>query len=350
MQLALPNRVSAALTRPAYQLQQAWIRLPLIATHAALRAVSPAGPQPDAASRAALRREYEALLERDLRNAEEGLYPSKLLFQAPLARYLRSVPRLLTDLPRMYHRAQNRAYRDLPKDVDLSRYPAYFRRTFHWQTDGYLSRHSADVYDLSVELLFMGCADVMRRQVIPPITRFAREHPGERLRILEVACGTGRTLAQIAATLPRHQYVGVDLSPFYLEKAREDLREVPEVTLLAENSEHLPFVDGYFDVVTSVYLFHELPRAARRRALAEMVRVLKPGGVLVVEDSAQLSEAADLDFFLRGFGADMHEPFYADYVRDPLEGLFAECGLETAPPERAWLSKVVHAHKSAAAA
>ena len=63
----------------------------------------------------------------------------------------------------------------------------------------------------------------------------------------------------------------------------------------------------------------------------------------MVEDSAQLSEASDLGVFLQGFGTDMHEPFYLDYVRDPLEKLFAEVGLAAEPTERAWLSKVVHA-------
>ena len=79
--------------------------------------------------------------------------------------------------------------------------------------------------------------------------------------------------------------------------------------------------------------------------MAEMVRVLRPGGLLVVEDSAQLVEASDLGIFLEGFGSDMHEPFYRDYVRDPLEEVFEETGLEPAATERAWLSKVVHAYK-----
>ena len=60
------------------------------------------------------------------------------------------------------------------KVVVKDRYPAYYRRTFHWQTDGYFTEHSAEVYELGVELLFRGTADVMRRQIIPPVTRFIR--------------------------------------------------------------------------------------------------------------------------------------------------------------------------------
>ena len=90
-------------------------------------------------------------------------------------------------------RRRRNQYKDLPGDVDLSRYPSYFRRNFHWQTDGYLSRRSADLYDVGVEFLFLGTADVMRRQVIPPVSRMVQQC-GDRLRLLDVGCGTGRTL------------------------------------------------------------------------------------------------------------------------------------------------------------
>jgi ubiquinone/menaquinone biosynthesis C-methylase UbiE len=317
-----------------------------VAAHLALRSLSSPRPEPDRSALGALTREYESLLARDLDNVERGLYPTQLLFQMPLRDYAMGIPRLLLEIPRAWLRARRRNWRDLPADVEPRDYPAYFRRTFHWQTDGYLSRRSAELYDLGVEFLFIGCADVMRRQVIPPMTRFARRKPG-RLRILDVGCGTGRALAQVARALPGHRYFGVDLSPYYLAVARERLSGVSALTLAAENAEDLPFRDGWFDVVTSVYLFHELPRRARRKAMTEMARVLRPGGLLVIEDSAQLAEASDLAFFLNRFAADMHEPFYRDYVRDDLEGLVAEAALEPAGTERCWLAKVVTATKPA---
>src|SRR4029079_18388025 len=113
---------------------------------------------------------FEALMARDLANVEAGLYPRRLLFQMPVATYARLLPALLGDLPRVAERARRRDFRDLPAEVDLEVYPPYYRRNFHWQTDGYLSRRSAELYYLGVELLFGGTADVMRRQVIPPIS------------------------------------------------------------------------------------------------------------------------------------------------------------------------------------
>lgn len=340
---AVTRPVLRPLRHGAYRAQQASLRYPILAAHTALRGITGGGEAAGPEDVRALQREYERLLERDLRNVDEGLYPASLLFQMPLRGYATRLPRWLLDLPRVVLRARQGNHKDIPEDVDRERFPAYFRRTFHWQTDGYLSRRSAELYDLSVEILFLGCADVMRRQVIPPIVRHAqgRRRP---LRILDVACGTGRTLAQIAQALPGQQYFGVDLSPYYLESAREALAKVPEVTLCAERAEKLPFRDDYFDAVTSTYLFHELPRRQRGEALAEMARVLAPGGVLVIEDSAQESEAADLAYFLDRFSKDVHEPFYADYVGDPLEERVAELGPKVESTERTWLAKVVTAH------
>jgi ubiquinone/menaquinone biosynthesis C-methylase UbiE len=208
-----------------------------------------------------------------------------------------------------------------------------------------LSARSAAIYDLSVEFLFMGCADVMRRQVIPPIARETRRPRNRPLRVLDVACGTGRTLAQISAALPGLQYFGVDLSPFYLAQARETLAAVPEMSLVVENAEHLPYRDGYFDVVTSTFLLHELPRRTRSAVVAEMARVLASGGLMVIEDSAQHAEARDLAVFLEAFAADMHEPYYRDYVNDDIAGLLTEAGLDVGDVHRAWLAKVVSARK-----
>ena len=295
---------------------------------------------------ATLRSRTEELFARDLRNVAEGLYPRDLLFQIPIREYARAFPLLLLDAPRVVRRMRARDFKDIPS-VDKGRYPAYYRRTFHWQTDGYFSDHSATVYDLGVELLFRGTADIMRRQVIPPVSRFLRERgqPPQRTRLLDVACGTGRVLQQLATAHPELRYHGVDLSPFYVKSARRRLRDVAEVSLLVENAEHLPYVDGHFDVVTSVYLFHELPRNARRNVVREMFRVLRPGGLVVLEDSAQPSDSPTIANVLASFPAEYHEPFYQDYLADDLADLLAECGFTVESSDPHLVAKVVVARK-----
>ncbi len=293
-----------------------------------------------------LRARTEALYQRDLDNVAAGLYPRELLFQIPVREYARAFPQLVRDTPRIVGRMRARDYKDIPA-VDKARYPAYYRRTFHWQTDGYLSDHSASVYDLGVELLFRGTADIMRRQIIPPITRFLRDTAAvpARTRLLDVACGTGRVLQQIATAHPALRYHGVDLSPFYIKAARKRLRDVAEVSLLVENAEHLPYVDGHFDVVTSVYLFHELPRNARRNVVRELFRVLRPGGLVVLEDSAQHADSPQITSVLHGFPEQYHEPFYGEYLDDDLAALLAEAGFEVESSEPHLVAKVVVARK-----
>lgn len=338
----------ASLDRVAYRAQQVSLFLPALAAQRLLRfAARERLPDVPAGVERLIRRRYLDLLASDLANVEAGLYPRSLLFQFPLAHYARALPRLALDVPRSIRRKQRQDFRDIP-EVDHERFPAYFRRTFHWQTDGYFSDHSARLYDVGVELLFLGTADVMRRQVIPPITRFLREEGGPAARVLDVACGTGRTLRQLSMAHPGLRYFGVDLSPAYVREARALLADVGEVSLAAENAEALPYRDGSFDVATSVFLFHELPRANRRQVIAELHRVLRPGGLVVLEDSAQLAESATLAPVLGNFSRDFHEPFYADYLKDDLAAILADHGFAIESVEPAFVSKVVVARKLAA--
>ncbi len=287
-----------------------------------------------------LMRRRRELHARDLANVDAGLYPRELLFDIPTRRYMRALPRLVRDAPNVIRRMRRNDFRDIPADIDKQDYPAYYRRTFHWQTDGYFSERSAEVYELGVELLFRGMADVMRRQVIPPISDYVRHH-GSKLRVLDVGCGTGRTLHQLAIAHPQLRLHGVDLSPAYIRTARTRLAELPNLTLAVENAEALPWADATFDVATSVYLFHELPRNARRAVLRELFRVVKPGGLVVIEDSAQLADSAAIATALREFPREFHEPFYADYLEDDLAAVLREVGFAVTSSDAHMVARVV---------
>lgn len=92
--------------------------------------------------------------------------------------------------------------------------------------------------------------------------------------ILDVGCGTGALLARVVA----RRLMGVDLSLAMLALAR--WRAGPIV--VAGDAEQLPFRDGSFDVAVSTSSLHFWPSPPR--SLAEMRRVLRPGGRLVVTD------------------------------------------------------------------
>jgi ubiquinone/menaquinone biosynthesis C-methylase UbiE len=288
---------------------------------------------------------FRHLLERDLSNVERGVYPRELLFDFPLLRYLARVPWGLVEFPRIFWRRRNERVVDLPSVPDRALYPEYYLRNFHWQSDGWFSERSARLYDAGVEALFMGTADVMRRMAIPPVVE-ACERSGERFpRILDVACGTGRFLGQIRRTLAHARLYGLDLSPFYVDEAKATLRCVKGVSLVTDNAEHMPFQDGYFDVVTSVFLFHELPRDARRRVMREVLRTLRPGASFVLLDSAQLAESGEICGILEEFPTLYHEPYYRGYLKDDLALALEGEGFEIDRVESHFLAKVVVARK-----
>ena len=330
--------------RAAYRAQHMSIMFPGIAAQRALNF---------ARGRQRIRPEVEvelqertrALFERDMQNVEDGFYPKELLFQFPMRRYAKQLPNMVLDIPKVIDRIRRKDYKDIPAEAAKDNYPPYFRRNFHWQSDGYFSKESAERYDVGVEFLFLGTADIMRRQVIPPITQAVKGKDPSQFRLLEVACGTGRTLSQISKTHPTMPLTGLDLSPYYLQEARSLLADVPNVSFVAENAEAMPFVDGYFDCLTCVYLFHELPKNARRNVYAEMFRVLKPGGTLVIEDSAQLSDSPELAEVLANFSREFHEPFYADYIRDDMANALRETGFSVTSDEPHVVAKVVVAKK-----
>lgn len=291
-----------------------------------------------------LQERYDALLEQDIRNVEDGYYPRELLFQFPLLRYLRTFREGFWDIPRVVLRRYIGNYGDIPKNRGLEHYPGYYRRTFHWQTDGWLSEHSARVYDPGVEFLFLGTADVMRRMVIPPVADAVRSV--RKPRILDVACGTGRFLLQLHKALPGAKLYGLDLSPYYIRYAADVLSEAADVSLVTDNAENMPLGNGTFDAVTCIFLFHELPKDARRRVMREVYRVLKPGGIFVILDSAQFSESKLLKEYLVAFQSIYHEPYYKAYLRDDLEGMMEECGFTVDESEPHFVSKRVVGRKA----
>ncbi|HSA79554.1 MAG TPA: class I SAM-dependent methyltransferase [Geminicoccaceae bacterium] len=292
------------------------------------------------------------LLKRDRANIEAGYYraPDELL-RNPLPALGRSL-RFFADLGAIDRRRREQIHAEpsAAGGAHSAAYPEYYRQNFHYQTDGYLSEHSATLYDFQVDVLFNGGADVMRRQALVPIAEHLRGRRLREQRLLDVACGTGRFLAAIKRNYPRLPVTGVDLSVPYLRHAEHALARWSWVELLQGGAEALPFADRKFSLVTCVYLFHELPRAVRRRAAAEMARVLRPGGRLVFVDSFQLGDEPAFDGLLELFPLAYHEPYFADFVRDDLSALFANAGLLTIHTERAYMSKVVVLKKPEAGA
>ena len=103
----------------------------------------------------------------------------------------------------------------------------------------------------------------------------------ERPQVLDVATGTGRLPLALLRERFRGQIVGLDLSRGMLRQARRKLwPHGDQVILLWQDASHLPFDDGAFDAVTCMESLEFMPRPVG--VLSEMVRVLAPGGVLLL--------------------------------------------------------------------
>ncbi len=276
------------------------------------------------ATLAKLQEQAKILQETDWQDAQVGVYPSELLFDNFWGDFFRYYPEVWLDLPKIWSKFQNKEYQKFDPEIDREGYPSYYLQNFHYQTNGYLSDLSANLYDLQVEILFNGSADAMRRRILKPLKQGLQSFsdiPASQIRVLDVACGTGRTLRMIRAALPKASLFGTDLSPAYLRKANELLSEIPGELpqLLQGNGENLPYTDNYFHGITSVFLFHELPPNARQQVIEECYRMLQPGGTLVICDSMQVSDSPDFQTIMDNFPIMYHEPYYKHYTTDNIE-------------------------------
>ncbi len=290
------------------------------------------------------------LLEVDWQDAQKGIYPHSLLFDNPWSDFFRYYPLVWLDMPAIWQRLQQKQYQTFAPEIDKEDYPPYYLQNFHHQTDGYLSDQSANLYDLQVELLFNGAADAMRRRILEPLQlgleKFEEIRP-QQIRVLDLACGTGRTLKQIRATLPKASLFGIDLSPAYLRKANQLLSENPGELpqLLQAKAEELPYLDNYFHGLSCVFTFHELPPEVRQRVIEEAFRVIKPGGVFVICDSIQALDFPELTPMMENFPAIFHEPYYRHYITDNLTERFEKAGFENVVIANHFVSKYWVAYK-----
>jgi ubiquinone/menaquinone biosynthesis C-methylase UbiE len=280
------------------------------------------------------------LFEQDWRNIEAGLYAPPRELAGDPRRLLSLSGRFLKDARRVALRRARGRVRELPERERHAHYPPYYRRNFHFQTDGYLSEDSAALYDFQVETLFLGAADAMRRACLVPLARALRGRDQRKLTLVDLGCGTGRFLSFVKDNYPRLRIYALDLSPYYLGEARKALSPWSGIELIQGKAEAVPLGDGTADVVTVLYLFHELPPKIRTETAREIARLLKPKGTFILLDSLQMGDRPELDALLERFPESFHEPYYASYAQQDLAALFGAAGLGWREDRQAFLSKV----------
>jgi ubiquinone/menaquinone biosynthesis C-methylase UbiE len=160
---------------------------------------------------------------------------------------------------------------------------------FPAQTKGYLIRWGA-FYDTVVNLLTLGQTKRLRTMTIDQ----AMLKPGERL--LDVGCGTGGVTIPAKKRIGQNGPVsGIDPSPEMIVVARKKAQRARvDIDFRIGVIESLPYADGSFDVVTSSLMMHHLPYDVQQKGLAEIYRVLRPGGRILIADAMKQNS-----FFLK---------------------------------------------------
>ncbi len=298
-------------------------------------------PQNTTPDRRALMKDLAGLFERDLNNAEQGIYTVPVDYDGDLMSVLSKSRAFFADLSEVNRRRLERDVHEVRELEIEDGLPGYFTQNFHFQTGGYLTQASAKLYDMQVEVLFTGAANAMRRQALVPLAEYMKNKDQRRLRLLDVACGTGRFLRFVKKTYPRLPVTGLDLSQSYLNEASKHLQKFSGVKTLTANAEEMPFADGSQDVITSIFLFHELPPKIRKIVAAEIARTLKPGGRFIFVDSIQNGDAEGYDGLLEIFENGFHEPYMSSYVNEDFIKMFGDAGLKYQEHSRVFLSKVM---------
>ncbi|MBE9060281.1 class I SAM-dependent methyltransferase [cf. Phormidesmis sp. LEGE 11477] len=128
--------------------------------------------------------------------------------------------------------------------------------------------------------------------------------------ILDVACGTGELERLLLTDNLKQSISGIDISEQMLAEARQKLKGFPNVTFKRGTASQLPFPDRSFDIVVSASSFHYFPEP--KKALAEVNRVLKPNGQVIILDWCKDFLLCRLcDWFLKRFDP-AHQQCYTE--------------------------------------
>lgn len=297
-------------------------------------------PQTDVPGVPELLRGVAALSARDLANIEAGLYPAPREDERWVDR-IRDARAFFADAPDVARRRAENRHQEAREAPQADKRPRYYQQNFHFQTDGWMSERSAQLYDTQVEVLFTGATAAMRRMGLVPVAQWMQGKDQRHLQAVDLATGPGNFADSLAQAYPRMPLIALDLSEAYANHAVKRFKRYRHHQGMVAKAEEMPFADGALDLTSAVFLFHELPPKIRVAVAHEIVRVLKPGGLFVFVDSLQPGDTPAYDGLLELFPQLFHEPYYTTYADTDLVGLFEGAGLRVMHEDTAFFSKVL---------
>jgi ubiquinone/menaquinone biosynthesis C-methylase UbiE len=166
----------------------------------------------------------------------------------------------------------------------------------------------------------------------------AAHGPGRGGEMLDVGTGPGRVPIALCRADRHFRVLGVDLAGPMLDLARRNVADAEltdRIRFARGDAKNLPFPDGRFEAVVSNTIIHHLPDPAP--ALAEMVRLVAPGGTLMVRDLARPADEAALDALVEKHAANepiparslFRDSLHASHTLDEIRAIVENLGLAT---------------------
>jgi ubiquinone/menaquinone biosynthesis C-methylase UbiE len=122
------------------------------------------------------------------------------------------------------------------------------------------------------------------------VNKFLKEVDLNNKKVLDVGCGTGRWCFHLKRLFPKANIIGIDIEPERLNKARNLSKN--RIRFLEMDLAKLEFPDNYFDFVNSITVLQHIPPSIRKKAINEIVRVLKPKGKILLMELIDTSDEA----------------------------------------------------------
>lgn len=200
-----------------------------------------------------------------------------------------------------------------PSGQSAANIPGYLQDTYWW---AYLHPNAVRFWEREwlVNAILWGQMKRLTEAVIEEL-----DMP-DHANLLQIACVYGtfsNRLAEFAANCKSRLHV-LDVAPIQIANVRRKLSGCDNVAFHLQNSGKLQFRDESFEHAVLYFLLHEQPEDVRRRSLSEALRIIKPGGKVVVVDYHRPAWwnalGAVMWPVLRGL-----EPFALELWRNPIE-------------------------------
>lgn len=197
--------------------------------------------------------------------------------------------------------------------------PQYLQAHYWW---AYIHPRAVHFFERQwlVNLILWGNYDRLCDAVLGA---YARHLPG---RTLQIACAYGDLTPRLASCVaPGGTLEIADILPIQLDNLAGKLSRDLPIKLHCMDSAALGFADASFDQALLFFLLHEQPQAVREKTLAEALRVLQPGGRLVIVDYAAPTRYNPLRYLWMPV-LDRLEPFACDLFREEIDAWLPKTG------------------------